>query len=129
MDGSAKQAQVHGMDKPASSPFCAHIRVLTERSRPDPINVVAWTGAAFWLRVDVPPDVLVRSPGQRQREVGRMIREHYAVWGKRHGPFGRITGYVFHSLPDRATRYDLDGIATGEEAQPTRQGELCLGPR
>ena len=71
------------MDKPASPPFRAHIRVLTERSRPDPITVVAWTGVDFWLRVEVPPNVLVRSPGQRQREVGRIIREHYAVWGKR----------------------------------------------
>lgn len=129
LDGLPKQAQVHGMDKPASPPFRAHIRVLAERSRPDPINVVAWTGVDFWLRVEVPPDVLVRSPGQKRREVGRMIREHYAVWGKRRGPFGRITGYVFQSLPDRATRYDLGGIATGEETQPTRQGEVSLGPR
>ena len=117
------------MDKPASPPFRAHIRVLTERSRPDPITVVAWTGVDFWLRVEVPPNVLVRSPGQRQREVGRIIREHYAVWGKRRGPFGKITGYVFRSLPDRATRYGLDGIATGETARPTRHGEVGFGPR
>ena len=129
MDGPAKLAQTCGMDKPASPPFRAHIRVLTERSRPDPINVVAWTGAAFWLRVEVPLDVLVRSPGQRRREVGRIVREHYAVWGKRRGPFGRIMGYVFQSLPDRATRYDLGGVATDEETQPTRQGEVGLRPR
>ena len=117
------------MDKPASLPFRAHIRVLTERSRPDPVFVVAWTGVAFWLRVEVPTDVLVRSPGQRHREVGRIIREHYAVWGKRRGPFGAITGYVFHSLPDRTMRYGLDDIATGEETRPTWQGGVSLGPR
>ena len=129
MDGRPKPVQTHGMDKPAPSPFRAHIRVLTERSRPDPISVVAWTGVAFWLRVEVPVGVLVRSPSQRRREVGRIIREHYAVWGKRRGPFGQITGYVFQSLPDRATRYNLDGMATGERTQPTRQGEVGFGLR
>ena len=119
------------MDKPASRPFRAHIRMLTERSRPDSITVVAWTGVGFWLRVEVPADVLVRSPGQRRREVGRIIREHYAVWGKQRGPFGEITGYVFHSLPDRAMRYDLDGIATGHRrsklwAAIAWSGRLCF---
>lgn len=117
------------MDKPASPPFRAHIRVLTERSRPDPITVVAWTGVAFWLRVEVPPDVLVRSPGQKQREVGRMIREHHAVWGKRRGPFGEITGYVFHSLPDRATHFSVEGIPTGQQVRPGIQAEVGLALR
>jgi len=129
MDGPPKPAQTYGMDKPTSPPFRAYIRVLTERSRPEPINVVAWTGVAFWLRVEVPTDVLMRSPGQKQREVGRIIREHYAVWGKRRGPFGAITGYVFHSLADRATRYDLAGIATGGSTLPTRQSEVSFGLR
>ena len=110
-------------------PFRAYIRVLTERSRPDPVFVVAWTGVAFWLRVDVPSDVLVRSPGQRQREVGRMIREHYAVWGERRGPFGAITGYVFHSLPDQATRYSVQGVPAGGKAGPTTPGLASLGLR
>ena len=42
------------MDKPVSPPFRAFIQVLTERSRPEPIFVVAWTGMDFWLRVEVP---------------------------------------------------------------------------
>lgn len=114
------------MDKLTSPPFRAHIRVQTERSRPDPITVVAWTGVDFWLRVDVPTDVLVRSPGQRQREVGRIIREHYSVWGKRHGPFGKITGYVFHSLPGRAIRFSVEGSPTGQQVRPGIRAEVGL---
>lgn len=107
-------------------PFRAYIQVLTERSRPDPITVVAWTGVAFWLRVEVPTDVLVRSPGQRQREVGRMIREHYAVWGTRRGPFGKIASYVFHSLPDQGIRYSVQGLPVGEKSGPGIRGEVSL---
>ena len=102
----SKKSKIRGMDKVASPPFRAHILVETERSRPEPIFVVALTGVDFWLRLAVPPDVLVRSPCQRQREIARIIREHYAVWGKRRGPFGAITGYIFRSLADRATRYN-----------------------
>ena len=115
------------MTKNPGSPFRAHIRVLTERSRPEPINVVAWTGVDFWLRVGVPTDVLVRSPGQRQREVGRIVREHYAVWGKRRGPFGAITGYVFHSLPDRAIGFSVEGVPVGGKAGPITPGLASLG--
>ena len=129
MDGPPKLAQAHGMDKPASPPFRAYIRVLTERSRPDPINVVAWTGVDFWLRVEVPTDALVRSPSQRQREVGRIIREHYAVWSERHGPFGRITGYVFHTLPDRAIRFSVEGNSTGQQVRPGMRAEVGLALR
>ena len=107
-------------------PFRAYIRVLTERSHPDPITVVAWTGVAFWLRVEVPPDVLVRSPDQRQREVGRMIREHHAVWAKRRGPFGQITGYVFHSLPDRGIHYNVEGVPADGKAGPITPGLASL---
>ena len=111
---------------PHLPPFRPHIRVQTERGRPEPIFVVAWTGIDYWLRLAVPGDVLVRSPSQRQRQIGRIIREHYSKWGKRHGPFGAITGYVFQSLPDRAIRYNLDGKAMGENVQPARQGEVSL---
>lgn len=117
------------MDKPASPPFRAHIQVLTERSRPEPVNVVAWTGVDFWLRVEVPSDVLVRSPGQRQREVGRIVREHYAVWGKRRGPFGAITGYVFRSLPDRAIRFTIEGNPTAQQVRPGIRAEVGLALR
>lgn len=114
------------MEKTASLPFRAYIRVLTERSRPEPVFVVAWTGADFWLRVEVPTHALIRSPGQRQREVGRIIREHYALWGERHGPFGKVTGYVFHSLPDRGTRYSVQGLPVGEKSGPGTRGEVSL---
>lgn len=113
----------------ASPPFRPYIRVMTERRRPEPIFVVAWTGVDFWLRVEVPTGALIRSPQQKQREVGRIIRAHHAVWGKRCGPFGLITGYVFHSLPDRATRYSVKGIATGEKVEPIRRGEVSFGLR
>ena len=115
------------MDKPAPTPFRAYIKVLTEGSRPEPIFVVAWTGMNFWLRVEVSTDVSILSPNQKRREVGRIIREHYAVWGKRSGPFGKITGYAFHSLPGRATRHGVDGTVTVEKIGETRvHGEVSL---
>lgn len=115
------------MDQPAPR-FRPYIQVLTERSRPEPIFVVAITGTARWLRVRVPIEVLIRSPSQKSRELGALMRAHYAVHER--GPFGKVLGYVFHSLPDRATRYSVAGVAegviTGESASSVPWGVATL---
>ena len=117
------------MSQAASARFRPHLRVLTERSRPEPIFVVAWTGMDHWLRVDVPTAVLIKSPGQRLHEVGRIVRAHYA---ERHGsavPFGAITGYLFRTLPDRAIRLSVEGVVAGEHTGPVPRGEARLHVR
>jgi hypothetical protein len=119
----------YSMHKHVSPPFRPHIRVRTERSTPAPIFAVAFTGVDFWLRIPVAAAILVKSPSQRGREVGRIIREHYAVWGGQRGPFGPPTGYVFQSLPDKAICYGVDGMVTVEKIIPTKKGEVGLGLR
>lgn len=119
------------MDKPAPARFRPYIQVLTERTRPEPIFVVVFTGVNFWLRLEVPTDVLILSPSQKGREIGRIIREHYAMRKGSAVPFGRIVGYVFRSLPGRGTRYDVDGkaVATGKGVEPTLRVEVSFALR
>jgi hypothetical protein len=110
----------------ADTTFRPYLRVLTERSRPEPIFVVALTGVDHWLRVEVPIEVLIRSPSQKLREIGRVIRAHYAErWGSA-GPFGTITGYLFRTLPDRAICFSVEGVVEGEHRDPVPQGEARL---
>jgi hypothetical protein len=116
------------MDRRAPPLFRPHLEVLTERSRPEPIFIVAWTGVDFWLRVEVATSVLIQSMDQRRHEIGRVIH-YYAVWGARRGPFGKIIGCVFHSRADRATSYGVEGVATGDKAEPRRRGEVSFGLR
>lgn len=99
-----------------SKPVCPYLRVMTERSVPPPIFVVAFTGVDYWLRVEVPTNVLVRSPRQKEREVGCIVRAHYAARKGRALPFGAITGYLFVTLPDRAIRFSVEGMVMGGEA-------------
>jgi len=94
--------------------------VLTERTRPEPIFVAAFTGVDFWLRVDVATDVLIRSPSQKQHDIRVLIRAHYAFKRGTCGPFGKITGYVFRSLPDRGIRYDVEGKMGGVASEPVQ---------
>ena len=115
---------------PASPPnFRAYIQVLTERTRPEPIFVAAMTGVSYWLRLNVPTTVLIRSPSQKQRDIQALMRSHYAAQKGRAGPFGAITGYVFRSLPDRGTRYDVEGKVAGEVRESPHFGEAVLGLR
>ena len=102
------------------------IQVVTERSCPEPIFMVAFTGVDFWLRLDVPADMLVRSPHQKQREIGRLIREHYAARKGSALPFGKITGSVFRSLPNRSMGYSVAGVRQDDGAVTTRHGEVSL---
>ncbi len=113
----------------AAARFRPHLRVLTARSRPEPIFIVAWTGVDHWLRVDLPTAVLIRSPGQRLREVGRIVREHYAERKGSAVPFGAITGYLFRTLPDRAIRFSTEGVVAGEHTGPVLWGEAHLHVR
>jgi len=113
----------------AVAPFRPHLRVLTERSVPEPIFVVAWTGVDFWLRVDVPTEVLIKSPGQKLREVGRIVRAHYEQRKGSALPFGRITGYLLRTLPDRAIRFSTEGVAEGVHLGWVPQGQVVLGLR
>ncbi len=117
------------MSRVAGTRFRPHLRVLTERSRPEPIFVVAWTGVDYWLRVEVPTDMLIKSPGQRLREVGRIVRAHYAERCGSAVPFGAITGYLFRTLPDRAVRLSVEGVMEGEHLDPVLQGEARLRVR
>lgn len=114
------------MSQAAAARFRPHLRVLAARSRPEPIFVVAWTGVDYWLRVDVPTAVLISSPGQRLREVGRVVRAHYAERRGSAVPFGAITGYLFRTLPDRAIRFTVEGVVAGEHRGPVPQGEAAL---
>lgn len=111
--------------------YRSYLRVLTERTRPEPIFVVAWTGVDCWLRVPLPADVLVRSPRQKQRDIGRIAAEHFAARKGIAGPFGKILGYRFHALPDRAIDYSVQGISreviTGLRASLAIPGEVMLG--
>lgn len=79
-----------------------------------------------WLRVDVPTDVLIKSPSQKRREVGRIIRTHCAERRGSAVPFGRIIGYLFRTLPDRAIRFSVEGVAEGEHRGPVPRGEALL---
>ncbi len=114
------------MSQAAAARFRPHLRVLTERSRPEPIFVMAWTGMDYWLRVEVPTAVLIRSPGQRLREVGRIVRAHYTERRGSAVPFGAITGYLFRTLPDRAIRFSTEGVVAGEHRGPVPRGEVSL---
>ncbi len=70
--------------------------------------------------------MLIRSPGQKLREVGRIIRLHYAERRGSAVPFGKIIGYLFHALPDRAIRFSVEGVVEGEHRGPVPQGEARL---
>lgn len=110
----------------ADTTFRPYLRVLTERSIPQPIFVVAWTGVDHWLRVEVPTEVLIKSPSQKSREIGCIIRAHYAERQGSAVPFGKIIGYLFNTLPDRAIRFSVEGVMEGEHRDPVPQGEVRL---
>jgi hypothetical protein len=112
--------------KPRYRPYA---QVLTERTRPEPIFVAALTGVDVWLRLDFAPEILVRSPGQKLREIGAAMRTHYAMRKGIAGPFGKITGYVFRPSPDRALRYSSDGVLLGPAKEPAVYGEVSMGLR
>ena len=103
--------------------------MLTERRRPEPIFVAAWVGVDYWLRIEVPTEVLVRSRRRREREIGRIVRAHYAEHKGSAGPSGKITGYVFRSLPDRAIRYSGEGVAQGEHRGPEQHSVARMRQR
>ncbi len=122
-DMDDKPRAIANISRPRFRPY---VQVLTERSRPEPIFIVAATGVDFWLRLDIPANVLVLSPRQRKRELGRMIRDHYANRRGSAVPFGKIIGYVFRSLPHRAVRYSILGLEEGAVAVTTHHVELTM---
>jgi len=95
--------------------FVPHAVILTDRTRPEPIFVAAFTGVERLLRVDF--DLAAGRAsyinqalnGVRLKlaefkpEVARIPEELPA--------FGRPIGVVVNYSPDRAVRFDLDGNA------------------
>lgn len=123
-DGSADQMSIV-----SASPFRPHLQVLTEHTVPSPIFVVAWTGVNYWLRVQVPLEVLLMSRTRKLHEVGRIVRAHYAEKKGRTLPFGAITGYLLRTLPDRAIRFSVEGVSEGVHLGWVPNGQVTIGLR
>jgi hypothetical protein len=106
--------------------FRPHLRVVPERSVPQPIFVAALTGVKFWLVTDVPPDVLALPWAAQLAAVGQIARTHYAAKGGRVGPFGAICGYLFRTAFEAAIRLDREGTPQGEHNGPVTLGSAHI---
>jgi len=97
----------------ARAAFRPHLRVIPERSIPQPIFVAAWTGVNFWLVQALPDNILTTPDARRLHAVAKIARAHYARTGGRAGPFGAIRGYLFRIEFERAIELDIEGTPTG----------------
>lgn len=106
--------------------FRPHLRVIPERSTPQPIFVAAVTGVDYWLVRPLPADILTMPVVHRLQVVGWIAREHYAERMGDVGPFGKILGYLFRTEFEKALEFDTDGMPHGELEGPVPEGKATL---
>lgn len=87
--------------------FVPHLWRLHERSRPEPIFVVALTGVERWKRVDLPNGIRNRPLNEQFDLVRTVIREDVASATR--GLFGQIAGYVYRHSYSIGFRFDREG--------------------
>jgi hypothetical protein len=106
--------------------FRPHLRVIPERSVPQPIFVAALTGTKRWLVEPLPKDILSMPIAQSLLIVGQHARDHYARTNGRAGPFGAIRGYLFRVEFEKAIRLDVEGAVQGEQNGRIPEGRAIL---
>jgi hypothetical protein len=108
--------------------FRPHAIIITERTRPEPLFVAAFIGVDVLLRVDFD---LTAAPATFVRQSLDGLRQKLARWRGSLPAFGRPVGFIVNYSPDRAVRFDLDGIPVElfERAYRLGQAVLSIGGR
>jgi hypothetical protein len=103
--------------------FRPHAIIITERSRPEPIFVVAFIGVDVLLRVDFD---LTAAPVTFIKQSLDGLRKKLARWRGSLPAFGRPVGFIVNYCPDCAVRFDLEGNPVELFDRAYRPGEATL---
>jgi len=110
----------------ARAAFKPHLRVIPERTIPQPIFVAAMTGVDRWLRVPLPAHIMTLAEEIRMKMVSTIAPAHFKAANGRAGPFGKICGYLFRYEFEKAIVLDIHGQAHGEHNTLIREGKATL---
>ncbi|HOT00390.1 MAG TPA: hypothetical protein PLY66_05230 [Acidobacteriota bacterium] len=106
--------------------FQPYLAVQSERSRPSPIFVVAFTGVDTWKKQVLPEGFAALDLSAQLRLAGQVAREHYQAKNGSCGPFGKITGYALARTYDDWVGLDVDGEIVARSIPPVQFGTASL---
>lgn len=106
--------------------FQPYLAVQSERSRPSPIFVVAFTGVDTWKKQVLPEGFAALDLSAQLRLAGQVAREHYQAKNGSCGPFGKITGYALARTYDDWVGLDVDGEIVARSIPPVQFGTASV---
>jgi len=101
--------------------FRAHVIILTELARPQPIFIAALCQTHRFLRIEIDPNT---PPGEYLAKALGAVRARLA--DTNFPGFGRARGFVINYSPDCGVRFDLDGIPREVLSSAYRLGQATL---